>query len=114
MNGQDPYHNHDGQCCTNTYQPLYKVKGKWYSETCSYQCKTCSTEGEDVYRYCGSHCGGCHAGGDELVPCCPGYYESLEGGKHICRRHYDSQNIDAIADGRLLPVASSADDARKC
>merc|ERR1719188_2334428 len=48
--GADPYNGYDGNCC----YPLAKVKNKWYSNTCSFKCMTCSHEGEDPYRYCGS------------------------------------------------------------
>ncbi|CAE8585365.1 unnamed protein product [Polarella glacialis] len=82
--GKDPYDpelDADGKCCDG----LHKVKSKWWgSQTCNFHCLVCSKAGEDVYRYCGSGCGGCHAGGDALVPCCTGLTQKLVKGRHMC------------------------------
>jgi len=78
--GQDPHHHHNGQCCHG----LHKVKHKWSGDTCRFLCKHCSSLNEDTHRYCGGHCGGCHTGGDELLPCCAGLTEKKVGGKFIC------------------------------
>jgi hypothetical protein len=82
--GEDPHDpklDADGKCCDG----LHKVKDKWWgSETCNFHCMVCSKAGEDVYRFCGGGCGGCHSGGDGLVPCCAGFIQKLVNGKHIC------------------------------
>merc|ERR1719356_293950 len=83
--GQDPYaHGKNHHCCHDAHKPLYMVKSKWYSSTCSFRCQQCTGYGQDMYRYCGSGCGGCHMGGDEVVPCCPGLSSRLVNGKYKC------------------------------
>merc|ERR1719414_2917711 len=84
MNGQDP-DNHNGRCCWQPSRPLYKIIGKWNGPSCSYQCKQCTTEGRDTFRYCGSGCGGCYRDGAEYIPCCPGLEEVNEDSKFVCR-----------------------------
>lgn len=84
--GQDPYWSHRSGHCCHSSSPLYKVKGRWHGRDCSYKCMKCSGEGEDIYRQCGSGCGGCHSGGASEIPCCPGYTAHYEYGRHVCRR----------------------------
>jgi len=82
--GQDPYANgRDHTCCHGGAKPLQKVLRKWQGPytKCTYLCKECSSEGEDVYRYCGTGCG------DKCkLNCCPGYEEHKENSKVICRQ----------------------------
>lgn len=83
---EDPHSsNHNGECCNHPSRPLHSIKGKWWGAQCSFQCKFCSNAGEDVNRFCGSGCGGCYLGGDEVVPCCPGLSIHTEDGRMICR-----------------------------
>lgn len=84
---EDPHKNVNfGHCCASPFRPLHKVKGRWSGPECSFKCMFCSGRGDDVNRFCGSGCDGCHPGGNEVLPCCPGLSARREyGGRYICR-----------------------------
>lgn len=86
-NDEDPHKPTNlGHCCLNLFRPLHKVKGRWRGRECSFKCMFCSGRGEDVNRFCGSGCDGCHPGGNEVLPCCPGLSAFREyDGRYICR-----------------------------
>lgn len=102
---QNPDHGYGGVCCPD----LYKVINKWHSSTCSYECLSCSTAGESIYRYCGNHCGHCEDDGDGLVPCCPGLSPNRNG---VCHDSSDESAaprvVDAAPAAAAAPVADAA------
>merc|ERR1712087_187654 len=55
--------------------------------------------GEDTHRECGSGCGGCHSGGEEIVPCCSGLEEVKRDGKYVC----EEANLASAPSTKLAP-----------